>query len=208
MSADIKSEEEISESNFPSEREEYRRYLRKVIEQGVGRLQLPRDDNGVLQILSVGCLYADEAQPVSEIFSPAHFKGIELDQGRVNLARHANRDLPEDQIEFVMEDGREVLSGEENKYGLVIIRNPQLLGSGSNRRTTVDDWSRVFEASVKKTRENGWILVTTEDKSGVDLVTRYLYKNKIGGPINSWVNSLTAPVGIPFDDPMILRGRK
>lgn len=188
-----------------------REYLRKVIKYYLGNLEtrLPKDGDGVLQVLSVGCSFAYEAQPVISIFPNSHFKGIDTDQTFIDGANTVNRDLPSEQIDLVVEDARETSEEEKDRYGLVIMRHPQVGGSDFEGKGSVKDWRQIIESSIQKTTPQGFIFITTQADNETRLITKYLKENNVNVLFNNPNLFLDdAPTGLSFRDPNIIIGQR
>src|SRR3989344_4308698 len=86
--------------------------------------QFPLDENGKLNVLSVGCGNGFDAGAVLMYFPNSVYKGIDINGSLIKSASDFNLDLDQDRVEFVQEDATEVGDNEKNKYGLIIMRNP------------------------------------------------------------------------------------
>lgn len=130
--------------------------LKEFNEQGL----IPRDKNGVLNILSVGCLIGYEAGPFLTL-GKVHYKGIDIKEDGLELARRSNSDLPSESVEFVFEDAREVKEEDQGKYGLVFMRRPPILKHLYPNESVDPTWRKIVYASYEKVSSQGFIMITT-----------------------------------------------
>lgn len=158
-----------------------RNYLSRTFADYLGNLndRLPRDSNGVLQVLSVGCGIAEEAKAFAnqEVFSNAHYSGMDNDDLMLQNAEFFNRDLSLDRATFVKEDVRAITDEKKGIYGVVIIRNPRIIpfGHGQADPHFID----IIKASCQRLAANGYIVVTTEEQSRLEMITQVLEENNI-----------------------------
>lgn len=151
----------------------------------------PRDNGGILNVLSVGCGHGLDAGGVSRVFPKSKYKGIDIDPDLITSAKRFNSDLGSYPAEFVQEDAVIVPDGERNKYGLVIIRNPQPGGtikdimddinsqSSSARRSATDLWKTILNSSMEKAVDNGYLFITTDIIDDEQMIKEFLDEKKV-----------------------------
>ncbi|OGH51299.1 MAG: hypothetical protein A3H17_03955 [Candidatus Levybacteria bacterium RIFCSPLOWO2_12_FULL_37_14] len=131
-------------------------YLQPLNEQGL----LPRDGNGILHVLSVGCGFsAHEAVPLQKLGN-VQYKGIDISPRRISSAECSNLDV--DPECFQVEDARKIVSKERNRYGLIVMKNPQVLDDPEDDLGE-KSWFQIFKSSCKKLSPNGYIFVSVDD---------------------------------------------
>lgn len=172
--------------------------------------RLPRE-KGILQVLSVGCGLGYEAESVLSIFLNCHYKGIDINGNLVKLAQEINDDLPSERAEFIIEDAIRIEESEVGKYGLVIVRHPQLQGTfltnslyGGSR----DTWKQIIESTIKKISHKGYIFVTIDGKKERDIMLDYLREQGIEVLVNEKNDESKANVSIHKDSLIIIAHKK
>lgn len=200
--------------NGPSGIETRRAHLQRTISYYLKELddgRLPRDQNGVLSVLSVGCMFGYEAKPVLDIFPNAHYKGIDIKEELIKGAREVNKALPSEAVNFAVEDARIIDEDEREKYGLVMLRHPQVKGAQirKDEENTPEVWRHIIASSIAKVVTGGYIFSTVHDQEEADLVRRHLLDNNVEVTlVQENLASDPDQKGLIFPDAVIIIGHK
>lgn len=224
----------ITENLNPvSEQEQERIHIGKTLFHYVTMLpdgRFPRDNNGVLDILSVGCSFGIDSKPIIDVFTESRYKGIDIDLNSIKMARRYNSDVSLfGRAEFVEEDATKIDPSEEGKYGLIVVRHPQVFGdmleaivysiSALEHRTFSDvrtrivpNWKQIFESSFQKLAPDGYMFVTTGNKGEREAVAAIFEDNNIETIINEKNTASSFKpsyfIGEDINDQYVIIGRK
>lgn len=195
----------------------YKTFRRYLVESPIVRGQLPRDSQGILKVLSVGCSFAYEAKPLVDLFPNTHYKGIDFPSARAGML--TNSDIPVGSAEFAGEDARLLDEQEKEKYGLVVIRHPQVAGTlgeitqedmqtikSSTELKVVPYWQDIIRASIHKIAKDGYIVVTTDTPTEQERTARFLQQNGI--TIFEEGENKASTISGPHRDSIIIVGQK
>lgn len=207
---------------FP-ETQRNRDHLRQVISHYLSGLttSLPVDQNGTLQILSVGCGIGYEVSPLVEIFPHAQYRGVDINLSPATELY--NRDVVSPKVNFVKED---ILKGKpEKEYGLVFVRHPEVMGDlfvavamimGAHMSNSLEDiservsplWRLIFAASCQKVTNGGYIFVTTTNLRENQATEFCLRENGVDVLLEEQqaISKLDASFG--FGDQYVVLGKK
>lgn len=197
-----------------STREAVRNHLATTIRHYVANLdngRLPRDEKGQLRVLSVGAGFGYEAGPIVDMFPNVSYKGIDSNMELVNGAQRMNADIAG--AEFVLEDAREVSQEERERYGLVLVRHPQVLGESAlaqqqtSLEASIQDWKAIIGTSVQKVAPGGYIMLTTDSLVEKEGIEKYLKEYGISVLFQE-ENRASQPSGIPHRDSYVIIGFK
>ncbi len=182
-------------------------YYLKNLDNG----RLPRESDGGLNVLSVGCGLGLDAKPVVDIFPESTYKGIDNDTSHISAARRLNKDAGV-RVQFETEDATEIGS-EEEKYGLVLIRHPQVLGETVIGATAVlpgavKIWGDIVKASVQKTKKQGYIFASTDSVEENEEIVQHLEANGVKVMINFENAVKEDTTGLPFRDSYVMVGKR
>jgi 2-polyprenyl-3-methyl-5-hydroxy-6-metoxy-1,4-benzoquinol methylase len=142
----------------PSLREGYREKLRQVFNYYLKK-QIGTDPK---RILSVGCMFGLEAEPLLKTFPGANYKGIDIDREIIGAATRMNKDLT--RAEFQLADAREMEAFGIEPYDIVVVRHPQVLGDLNPGSNLAKDWHTILQNSMAALRPNGALFVSTTDE--------------------------------------------
>ncbi len=222
---------QIESSNTLSETDIERIHIGKTLFHYAEKLpdgRFPRDKEGVLDVLSVGCAFGIDSKPVLDVFANSRYTGIDLQYA--DNAAFTNSDvLLSDRAEFLLEDALKVSSTEENKYGLVVIRHPEVFGDelmvmvyamSTLERGTFNDfstrivpsWRQIFASSIQKLTLGGYMFVTTTNENEQTAVES-LFKDNNMSILISEKNRASAfrskySVGPGFGDQFVIVAKK
>lgn len=173
-------------------RDEYRRNLAKAFSNFLERAI----SGNVKRIISVGCGFGYEAQPLLKLFPDAYFLGIDTNKDLIDGAKSTNSDLPS--ADFQVFDGRNLSSFNEAPWDIVILRNP------ANRDTII-----AIENSLKVLRKGGIIFITTDTISEMEKIADLLsfFGNEIE-IIQPTIENPFLTLGGGFEDRFIIRATK
>lgn len=161
--------------------------------------------------LSIGCNFAYEAAPLVQLSPGMSFRGIDISDDAILAAKETNADLA-DRAEFIVADARLDSAFGEDPWDIVVIRNPQILGSQVERdpgkRVTTLDWQTIIGNSVKHLSPRGLIFITTELEEEKGVITDLLSADhKQVGLIRATKNDYPTSSGI-FRDNFVIVGRR
>lgn len=166
--------ESSSERKSFSLRDYYRKNLGKVFEHYLAEDIKGKDS--LIGILSVGCGFGYEAEPLLRIFPNAIYTGIDIDSNIIDGAREANNDLY-GRCQFQVADGRDKEAIEIKPWDIVILRNPQVMGrylDTSKYSTTREDWHRIIVNSIEALGKGGRLFVSVDMQHDRDIVLKYI----------------------------------
>lgn len=200
-----------SGENLPT-RDIYRVHLEQTMRyylQNLNDSRLSRK-KGALRVLSAGCGLGYEAKPVLSIFPNAHYRGIDINDGLIMGAKDVNRDLPPEQVELTTEDAAHLEESEIGKYGLIIIRHPQLRGTLLNNSLygSHDMWKNIIESTLKKVSSDGYVFTTVDDEEERDIMLDYLKEQGMEILVNERNHGSTISVPTYKDSLVILAHKK
>lgn len=118
------------------------------------------------RILSVGCGCGFEAEPALRIFPNAKYKGIDINEESLGLARDINEDIS--QAVFEIADATKKGSFGDKPWDLVILRNPQV------PKEIDQEWSEIIKNSIEVLKKDGIIFVTTSSEREKVIISQYL----------------------------------
>lgn len=206
---------EFKEPSGSSFREQQRVHIEKTLSYYLKNLdngRLPRENDDTLNVLSVGCGLGFDAKPIVDIFSGSVYKGIDNDPSLISNAKKLNADVDE-RAQFEVEDATEAPLSEDGKYGLVLIRHPQVLGEtiiGGEAALpgTVETWRSIIKASVKKTKKQGYIFASAMSVEENEKIVQYLEENGVEVLISLENGVKEDAKGLPFKDTYVMVGKR
>lgn len=149
--------EDFVEEKMPM-REGYREKLRQTFS---GYLK-GRVEGEPKKILSVGCGFGFEAEPLLKVFPKAKFKGIDNDERIIRAAIRTNEDLTG--VEFQVEDARKIEAFGTEPYDIIVVRHPQVLGEIEYGDNLAQDWYKILQNSMEALKPGGIFFVSTTDE--------------------------------------------
>lgn len=121
-------------------------------------------------ILSVGCGFGYEAQPLIELFPQASYVGVDINEPLIKVAKRFNADV-KDSAKFQVRDARIEDLGKD--WDVVILKNPQIYGSLIKEESS-QDWEKIIRNSAKAVSEDGVIVVTSDTEAELDNIESVL----------------------------------
>lgn len=188
--------ESSNEQKSFSLKDYYRENLGRVFEHYLAEAIKSKKDSSI-NILSVGCGFGYEADPLLRIFPNAVYTGMDIDTGAISGAKEINNDLYE-RCEFQIADGRNKDAIGTKPWDIVILRNPQVSGSTfdtSKGSTTREDWRRILKNSIEVLGEGGMVFISVDEEHDRGIVLKHL-------------NSFTGNVSIVVNEPNIYPSKK
>lgn len=141
--------------------EHYRENLKSVFDHYLRPLVGDPDRN--LRIISVGCGFGYEAEPLLKTFPNATYTGIDIKADRIDAAREFNADLGGKCV-FETADAGEKGAFNKGPWDMVVVRHPQVLGSiGSIRDPNLqEDWVSIMENCISALNKGGVLFISTD----------------------------------------------
>lgn len=169
------------ESREVSVRDRYRSHLTGEFEEYLEREVIGRDR---LNILSVGCGIAYESEPLLRLFPDARYRGIDIDNGYIELARDTNDDIPEGL--FDVADARKKEAFGINPWDIIILRNPQVLGRLMDFTTGKMDegWKEIIGNCVEALVDKGLLFISVDTEPERKMILEYLGTRKLQVLVN------------------------
>jgi SAM-dependent methyltransferase len=130
-------------------------------------------------IISIGCKFAYEAQPILSIFPTATFKGVDIDRDSLMVARKENENLKN--VMFQQGDATKRETFGKDPWDIIIIRHPQVLGEAfpeNKNRDLSKDWHIIIENSMEALRSGGLLFVSTTLPNERDMVLDYVNSSR------------------------------
>lgn len=183
-------------------------YYLKNLDNG----RLPRESDGRLNVLSVGCGFGYDAKPVVDVFPNSTYRGIDNNTAHISAARRLNQDAGAS-VQFEAQDATEIPASEKGKYGLTLIRHPQvsgetIIGDDAVLPGNVEVWRNIIKASVEKTKKQGYIFATTMSVEEDKKIVQYLEENGVEVLINLENAVKEDARGLPFKDTYVMVGKR
>lgn len=161
---ELASETEVSTVEY------YQKNLKKVFDHYLR--PFVGDPNSNLKIMSVGCGYGFEADPLLKIFPNATYMGIDVDADVIGVIKELSPDLNERCL-FKIADAREEDAFDKGPWDIIVLRHPQVLGS------TIDpnvkkDWARIMKNCVSAVNKRGVLFVSTDSEMEREQILEYI----------------------------------
>lgn len=201
--------------------EKARNHFAMVLGNSLEKLNMgdiPRDQNGILRVLSVGCGHGYDAGAVLAVFPRSAYKGIDIDEEIIESAKRLNSDIDTERVEYLKEDAQNVANEEKNKYGLVIIRNPQPGGTSiqtmreelsyQDKSSGLDAyrlWKDIIHSSIEKTANGGYLFITTDLYVDKQKIEEILDEKNVKH--STLFNKESPPPGVTLSDATIIIGQ-
>lgn len=160
--------ESQSSENRPSLRDSYRAGLGKTF----GRYLKNEIDGKPSNILSVGCHFGYEAEPLLRIFPTAEYVGIDIDKKILEAAKRVNYDLI--RVKFKVGDARRKEIFGKTPWDIIVVRNPQVLGTYVEKGELDKDWYIILTNCMKSLKWGGAMFISTPSEHEKDRVVLYI----------------------------------
>ncbi len=156
--------------------EQYRESLKKVLDHYLRPLVGDADSN--LRIMSVGCAFGFEAEPLLKTFPNATYTGIDINTDEIAGAKEINADL-DGKCVFETADARKKSAFNNRPWDIVVVRHPQVLGS--TRDSNLEkDWALIMENCISALDKEGVLFVSTDTEVERKQILEYINKHKDG----------------------------
>lgn len=193
----------------PTMLEHYRENLRNVFDHYFKRIDLGQKREGEKRkILSVGCGFGYEAEPVLRIISNSQYIGIDIDEDYISSARAANRDVPD--VTFETKDAqKEDAFIDKDFWDIILIRHPQVIPPFLSKNSR-SDWKKIFANSINALREKGVLFISTATPQERNAIISFLKENNetIDTVIDEVNKEYKSDPYINFDDHHIIMVQK
>lgn len=136
------------------------------------------------RVLSVGCGFGYEAEPILRTFPDGTYTGIDIDEDVIHGAKRTNKGV--DKAVFEVADATERKGFGENPWDVVILKHPQALGSitylNSSTYGKMDtEWGKILDNSIDATKTGGIIVATASSEQELELIGEHLsrFRNNV-----------------------------
>lgn len=127
-----------------------------------------------LKIVSVGCGFGYEVEPLLDVFPNSTYKGIDINPSFKKGAANMNSDIDQDRVQFEVGDEREPGTLGEKRWDIVFVKNPQVRGSNFPKEYgSVADRQRIIRSSMNAVSQNGILFITAQTKEEKDILKTY-----------------------------------
>jgi hypothetical protein len=169
---------------------------------------IPRDAEGKISILSVGCGIGVEAEPLLRLVPDSTYLGIDNDSSMVWIGSTSHRDITlGSPPQF---DTQDILTFDPGqKFSMVVLRQPPVGGDRVSiaRYGHVIGWEDEADASVAHLADNGLLLVTTEREDYYAWLLRYMEKQGLE-ILNQGLNSTLEAPKDAYPDQFVIVAKK
>lgn len=166
---------------------------------------LPQDlkNRDTVDVLSVGCGFAYEANGLLATLPQAKYRGIDTNGLQVKAAAQLHHELPSERFQVEISDAFQANNlGEDND--LIIVRNPDFIVNRATQELQTL-WDEVFGNCVGALKIGGYMFLTATEKAELEQTTRIINQDHRISIINYVIpNAITQTAkDMPFRDDYI-----
>lgn len=140
---------------------------------------IPRENDGKLAVLSVGCGFGYDAKPIIDTIPDSTYLGIDTAKRSIDYANMFNPDLMQDpNIRFELQNIHDL---DAKQFGIVVLRHPPVYGFRKELAARGESvgWEPELNASLTHLRDEGLLFITTEDKHFYNGLVSYVVKKEL-----------------------------